>query len=65
MSVNVMGFVYLGLQTGDLAYTLATGKLFAQNQLRYYLDFSLDQASPFPLVHYFTHCSTLHKTLFG
>ncbi|OAY29915.1 CASP-like protein 4A1 [Manihot esculenta] len=43
MSVNVMGFVYLGLQTCDLAYTLATGKLFAQNQLRYYLDFSLDQ----------------------
>ncbi|XP_021671301.2 CASP-like protein 4A1 isoform X2 [Hevea brasiliensis] len=43
MSVNVMGFVYLGLQACDLAYSLATGKLVAHNQLRYYLDFSLDQ----------------------
>ncbi|KAF2308552.1 hypothetical protein GH714_010537 [Hevea brasiliensis] len=48
MSVNVMGFVYSGLQAYDLAYSLATGKLVSQNQLRYYLDFSLDQASPFP-----------------
>ncbi|KAJ9135306.1 hypothetical protein P3X46_032509 [Hevea brasiliensis] len=43
MSVNVMGFVYSGLQAYDLAYSLATGKLVSQNQLRYYLDFSLDQ----------------------
>lgn len=50
MSVNVMGFAYSGLQVYDLANSLAAGKLVSQNQLRYYLDFSLDQASPFPWV---------------
>ncbi|KAG8635032.1 CASP-like protein 4A1 isoform X2 [Manihot esculenta] len=44
MSVNVMGFAYSGLQVYDLANSLAAGKLVSQNQLRYYLDFSLDQA---------------------
>ncbi|XP_037493599.1 CASP-like protein 4A1 isoform X1 [Jatropha curcas] len=47
MSINVMGFVYSGLQAYDLAYSLATGKHFGRNQLRYLLDFTIDQASPF------------------
>ncbi|WCJ20965.1 CASP-like protein 4A1 [Euphorbia peplus] len=43
MSINVIGFVYSGVQSCDLAYCLATGKTIALNKLRILLDFSLDQ----------------------
>ncbi|XP_009375159.2 CASP-like protein 4A1 [Pyrus x bretschneideri] len=43
LAVNVIGFVYSGLQTYDLTYFFTSGKHVIQHHLRYYLDFLLDQ----------------------
>ncbi|XWS30351.1 hypothetical protein CRYUN_Cryun24cG0109800 [Craigia yunnanensis] len=43
MAVNVIGFVYSGIQAYDLAYQLASGKHKHRSRLRCYLDFVLDQ----------------------
>ncbi|KAK3033579.1 hypothetical protein RJ639_032427 [Escallonia herrerae] len=45
IAVNVIGFFYSAVQGCDLAYHLATGKYVFRHQLRYYLDFAIDQAS--------------------
>ncbi|CAN6574944.1 unnamed protein product [Malus baccata var. baccata] len=47
LAVNVIGFVYSGLQTYDLTYFFTSGKHVIQHHLRYYLDFLLDQASDY------------------
>ncbi|KAM1112022.1 hypothetical protein EV2_046050 [Malus domestica] len=43
LAVNVIGFVYSGLQTYDLTYFFTSGKHVIQHHLRYYFDFLLDQ----------------------
>ncbi|XP_068335154.1 CASP-like protein 4A1 [Pyrus communis] len=43
LAVNVIGFVYSGLQTYDLTYFITSGKHVIQHHLRYYFDFLLDQ----------------------
>ncbi|XWS40749.1 hypothetical protein CRYUN_Cryun17cG0022200 [Craigia yunnanensis] len=43
MAVNVIGFVYSGIQAYDLAYQLTSGKQRPRSRLRCYLDFVLDQ----------------------
>ncbi|XWS32769.1 hypothetical protein CRYUN_Cryun22dG0018100 [Craigia yunnanensis] len=43
VAVNVIGFVYSGIQAYDLAYRLASGKQKPRSRLRCYLDFVLDQ----------------------
>lgn len=43
MTVNVLGSLYSGLQAYDLAYPLIPGRYVTWNQLRYVLDFSIDQ----------------------
>ena len=45
LSVNVIGFVYSGLQGCDLAYHMGTGKHALRHHLRRHLDFFMDQAS--------------------
>ncbi|XP_050382144.1 CASP-like protein 4A3 [Argentina anserina] len=43
LAVNVLGFVYSGIQTYDLVYYFTTGKHVVQHYLRYYFDFLMDQ----------------------
>ncbi|KAL6136316.1 hypothetical protein ACLB2K_061612 [Fragaria x ananassa] len=43
LAVNVLGFVYSGIQTYDLVYYFTTGKHVVQHHLRYYFDFLMDQ----------------------
>ncbi|KAM7509124.1 hypothetical protein LguiA_019577 [Lonicera macranthoides] len=43
LSVNVIGFIYSGVEGIDLAYQLATGNYVIRHQLRYYLIFAIDQ----------------------
>ncbi|XP_038715777.1 CASP-like protein 4A1 [Tripterygium wilfordii] len=50
LSVNVIAFVYLGAQAFDLAYSLSTGNHKTRTQLRYYLDFSIDQVLAYLLL---------------
>ncbi|XP_052196611.1 LOW QUALITY PROTEIN: CASP-like protein 4A3 [Diospyros lotus] len=50
MSVNVIGFVYSAAQVCDLVYHLSTGKYIVRNQLRFYLDFSVDQVLTYLLM---------------
>ncbi|KAA8548095.1 hypothetical protein F0562_004644 [Nyssa sinensis] len=50
MSVNVIGFVYSLAQAYDVAYHLTTGKYVYRHQLRYYLDFSVDQMLTYLLI---------------
>ncbi|KAJ4824510.1 hypothetical protein Tsubulata_031592 [Turnera subulata] len=45
MAVNVLGFLYSGLQGYDLAYSLTTGKYIARDQLRHVLTYLLLSAS--------------------
>ena len=45
LAVNVIGFVYSGLQGCDLAFHLRTGQHALRHHLRYHLDFFMDQAS--------------------
>ncbi|KAJ8427329.1 hypothetical protein Cgig2_030594 [Carnegiea gigantea] len=44
LAVNIIGFVYAGFQTVDLAYHLATGDHIFNYHLRYQFDFVMDQA---------------------
>lgn len=46
LSVNVIGFVYSGLQICDLVRYLTTGKHIVEHQLRGYFTFALDQVRP-------------------
>ncbi|GMI68405.1 CASP-like protein 4A1 [Hibiscus trionum] len=48
MAVNVIGFVYSGIQAYDLAYQLASRK--PRSHLRRYIDFALDQILAYLLV---------------
>ncbi|XP_059670158.1 CASP-like protein 4A3 [Cornus florida] len=50
MAVNVIGFVYSGGQACFMAYHLATGKYVSRHQLRYFLDFSVDQIMTYLLI---------------
>ncbi|XP_021816484.1 CASP-like protein 4A1 isoform X3 [Prunus avium] len=43
LAVNVIGFVYSGLQTYDLTYFFTSGKHVMQLHLRHYFDFLMDQ----------------------
>ncbi|GAB4846756.1 hypothetical protein Ancab_025764 [Ancistrocladus abbreviatus] len=43
LSVNVIGFVYSGLQALDVAHHLATGKQLTRHQFRGCFDFAADQ----------------------
>ncbi|OIT02543.1 PREDICTED: CASP-like protein 4A3 [Nicotiana attenuata] len=43
VAVNVIGFAYSGFQAFDLAYSLATGKHFLSDHMRYHFDFLMDQ----------------------
>ncbi|XP_073299497.1 CASP-like protein 4A3 [Primulina huaijiensis] len=45
LAVNVVGFVYSGFQTYNLAYHLCTRKDVISHHLSYHLDFSMDQLS--------------------
>lgn len=58
VAVNVIGFVYSGFQASCLAYYLATGNYVISSPLRYYFNFSIDQASYFP-------CIMLHLVFIG
>ncbi|KAK8717044.1 hypothetical protein V6N13_044327 [Hibiscus sabdariffa] len=48
MAVNVMGFVYSGIQAYDLAYRLTTRR--PRSHLRRYIDFALDQILAYLLI---------------
>ncbi|OMO69739.1 hypothetical protein COLO4_28951 [Corchorus olitorius] len=50
MAVNVIGFVYSGIQAYDLAYQLTSGKQKPRTRLRCYLDFVLDQVLAYLLI---------------
>ncbi|XP_022774414.1 CASP-like protein 4A1 [Durio zibethinus] len=50
MAVNVIGFVYSGIQAYDLAYQLTFGKQKPRSRLRCYLDFVLDQMLAYLLI---------------
>ncbi|KAK9925284.1 hypothetical protein M0R45_033612 [Rubus argutus] len=43
LAVNVLGFVYSGLQTLDLVNYFTTGKYVVQHHLRHHFDFLMDQ----------------------
>lgn len=45
MAVNVIGFVYSGLQICDLGLYLSTGKHVVEHRLRVYFSFALDQVN--------------------
>eukprot|EP00268_Persea_americana_P040781 TRINITY_DN4056_c0_g1_i2.p1 TRINITY_DN4056_c0_g1~~TRINITY_DN4056_c0_g1_i2.p1 ORF type:complete len:275 (+),score=23.00 TRINITY_DN4056_c0_g1_i2:197-1021(+) len=45
ISITVIGFVYSGFQAFIQAQLLVNGKQFIQHPIRYYFDFSMDQAS--------------------
>ncbi|KAL6288024.1 hypothetical protein ACE6H2_012414 [Prunus campanulata] len=50
LAVNVIGFVYSGLQTYDLTYFFTSGKHVMQLHLRHYFDFLMDQILTYLLV---------------
>ncbi|KAJ8750117.1 hypothetical protein K2173_014032 [Erythroxylum novogranatense] len=50
LTVNVIGFVYSGVQAYDLAYSLTAGKQSVRSQLRYLFDFSSDQVLAYLLL---------------
>ncbi|XP_022750575.1 CASP-like protein 4A1 [Durio zibethinus] len=50
MAVNVIGFVYSGIQAYDLAYQLTSGKQKPRSRLRCFLDFVLDQMLAYLLI---------------
>lgn len=50
VAVNVIGFVYSGLQACDVSYLSATGKRIAGFHLRHHLDFFLDQVMSYLLL---------------
>ncbi|PPS04643.1 hypothetical protein GOBAR_AA16013 [Gossypium barbadense] len=50
MAVNVIGFVYSGFQAYDVAFQLTSGKQKPRSDLRFYLDFILDQILAYLLI---------------
>ncbi|XVE67940.1 hypothetical protein DITRI_Ditri09bG0028000 [Diplodiscus trichospermus] len=50
LAVNVIGFVYSGVQAYDITYQLASGKQKPRSRLRCYLDFILDQILAYLLI---------------
>lgn len=50
LAVNVIGFVYSGLQGCDLAYHLGTRQHALRQHLRYHLDFFMDQVLTYLLI---------------
>lgn len=50
LAVNVIGFVYSGLQGCDLAFHLRTGQHALRHHLRYHLDFFMDQVLTYLLI---------------
>ncbi|CAA3004046.1 CASP-like protein 4A3 [Olea europaea var. sylvestris] len=52
MSINVIGFVYSGVQALDLSYNLVTGKYIGRHRpgLRRYFDFTVDQIIAYLLI---------------
>ncbi|KAM7280227.1 hypothetical protein ACFE04_007361 [Oxalis oulophora] len=50
LALNVIGFVYSGLQGLDLVHHLITGKLKSMNSLRYQMDFLIDQTLTYLLL---------------
>ncbi|VVA17701.1 PREDICTED: CASP [Prunus dulcis] len=50
LAVNVIGFVYSGLQTYDLTYFFTSGKHVMQLHLRHYFDFLMDQILTYLLI---------------
>ncbi|KAM7267981.1 hypothetical protein ACFE04_010147 [Oxalis oulophora] len=51
MALNVICFLYSGVQGVDLAYQLATGKLRAINSYRYQIDFLIDQSYAYSVIY--------------
>ncbi|KAI3997865.1 hypothetical protein MKX01_032306 [Papaver californicum] len=49
-SVNIIGFVYAGIQAYDLAYSLATEKHVIPRNFGYYFDFFMDQIMTYLLI---------------
>ncbi|KAK8653312.1 hypothetical protein V6N13_127319 [Hibiscus sabdariffa] len=50
MTVNVIGFVYSGIQAYHLAFQLASGKRKPRSRLRCYIDFASDQILTYLLI---------------
>ncbi|KAE8691646.1 CASP-like protein 4A3 [Hibiscus syriacus] len=50
MAVNVIGFLYSGIQAYDLAYQLTSGKRKPRSHLQCYIDFALDQILAYLLI---------------